>query len=286
MDKKVTVKFWQVLPALVDGVEFVDSLKLALSKKGENLTKEFEGIWYQLDPRSKVEDSPLLGDIVRLQSDALPTKRKRGGKSVKLDLGEDEYLGHHTGFIYDPVTKLIGFEAKFGAAGIQKLVHLIAKLAGHTTCIVSPVLTENQVNQLAGTKNGTLMFKIADPISLQAIDPEMKTMRDNLTYLKEMVDGAYISMSIGVGPRREGLEGNKLLKTIGWLLGERQEDRGKVKSLQVRQPHEAEPILDFLKVQVKESKTLKFVEEPEEDWLKRSEFLLQSLAKAKKHVKQ
>ncbi|MFG1372150.1 DUF6731 family protein [Xanthobacter oligotrophicus] len=282
---KVTVKFWQILPAPVDGVEFADSLKAAFVLPEERTSADLGGVSYQLEKHSAADALPLVGDVIRLQSDGLPSRLKRGQKAKRLTLEEDEYLGYHTGFIFDPATRVLGFEVKAAAAGLTKLTELIAGLAHHAPCQAFPVLSVNDINRLAGTKNGVLRFKLADPASLSSIDPELEGMRDNLEFLKEMVDGAYISVAIGVGPRKTGLSKDPLLKIVGWLLGERESKRGKVKSIRVGQPHESEPILDFIKAHFKDTDALDLSGDPEDDWAIREAFLRSALAKANRHVK-
>lgn len=225
-----------------------------------------------------------MGDVIRLQADALPSRLKKGGKAQRLSLGEGEYLGHHTAFIYDPATKLLGFEVKPAAAGLVKLAYLVSQIAKHPQCQALPVLYQAEMNRLAGTKNGVLSFKVADPASLDAFDPELRSLRDNIKYIRDMVDGAYIHVSIGAGPRKDGLAGEGLMKTIGWLLGERDAKRGKVRSVKVKQPHEAEPILDFLNAQFKDTLVLELSGDPEKDWVLRENFLKSALARAVKHV--
>jgi len=282
---KVTVKFWQMLPAAVDGVEFADSLTAAFSLPEERSSADLGGVSYQLERHSTTDSAPFIGDVIRLQSDGLPSRLKRGQKAKRLTLEEGEYLGYHTGFIFDPATKVLGFEVKAAAAGLTKLTELIAALSHNAPCQALPVLSVNDIDRLAGTKNGVLRFKLADPSSLSTIDPELEGMRDNLEFLKEMVDGAYISVAIGVGPRKIGLSKDPLLKIVGWLLGERESKRGKVRSIRVGQPHEAEPVLDFIKAHLKDTASLDLSGDPEEDWASREAFLRSALAKANGHVK-
>lgn len=283
MDRRVTVKFWQMRPNMVDGVEFEASLDAASALSDEATVIDLAGYSYQLDMKPKA-DGLYFGDVIRLQSDALPSRLKRGGKAAKLKLGENEALGHHAGFIYDPATKLMGMEIKMQAAGVLKLADMIGLLAKQPICLGLPLLTTNGVNALAGTKNGTISFKVADPAGLNTVDPELASVRDNMVFLKEMVDGAYVHIAIGAGPRKDGLMENKLVKTINWLLGEKDSGRGKVRSLTVSQPHEAEPILDFVKARFSDSEVLKFSGDPDADWQARQTLLKTALSKAKTHV--
>jgi hypothetical protein len=270
-------------PSVVDGVPFETSLQAISALEIADTSLELAGSSYQLDMKGQA-DGLHFGDLIRLQSEALPSRLKRGGKAARLQLDEDEALGHHAAFVYDPASKLLGMEVKMQAAGIIKLTDIVGALAHHPICLGLPLLTTNGLNALAGTKNGTISFKIADPAGLNAIDPELASVRDNMVFLKEMVDGAYINIAIGAGPRREGLEDAKLVRLIGWLLGERDAKRGKVRSLVVSQPHEAETMLDFVNARFSDSKVLNITGDPDADWPIRESLLRTSLAKAKAHV--
>lgn len=160
MDKKVTLKFWQLFPALVDGVDFEVSLDAAFGLAGQNLVCEIEDTSYQLEPRSAVGAKVMYGDVIRLQSEALPSKLKAGGKAKQLKLAAGEYLGHHTAFVYDRGKRLLGFEVKPAAAGLIKLTELVSSLVSHEQCQALPVLTESDISRLVGTKNGTISFKV------------------------------------------------------------------------------------------------------------------------------
>lgn len=268
---------------MVDGVAFEVSLQAIAALNIADTALEIAGSFYQIELKAPA-DGLYFGDLIRLQSEALPSRLKRGGKAARLHLGEDEALGHHAAFIYDPITKLLGMEVKMQAAGILKLTDIVGALARHPICLGLPLLTSNGLNALAGTKNGTISFKIADPAGLNAIDPELASVRDNMVFLKEMVDGAYVNIAIGAGPRKEGLEDAKLVRLIGWLMGERDAKRGKVKSLVVSQPHMAEPLLDFVNARFSDAEVLNITGDPDEDWGVRELLLRTSLAKAKNHV--
>lgn len=284
MDKKVTVKFWQLYPGLEDGVDFEVSLDGAFALKGGSLVSKIEDVSYQLEPQSDIGAALMLGDIIRLQSEALPSRLRAGEKAKQLKLDENEYLGHHTAFIFDREKHILGFEVKAAAAGLIKVMEMVASLVKHTPCQALPVLTESDINRLVGTKNGTISFKIADPASLNTVDPELGALRDNIAFLRDMVDGTYVTVTVGVGPRRDGLDVSKVRQTVSWLLGEREAKRGKVRDVRVSQPHEAEPILDFVKAQFRVSEILDLTGDPDNDWPKREAFLKASLAKAKAHV--
>ncbi len=255
-----------------------------MNATGSRLQAKLENATFRLEPHGCKKGPIWIGEIIRLQSSAFPSKVPQGKPAERLNLLPGESLGHHAGFIYDERNKALGFEARPTAGGPSSFLNLVAAIAKHPPCAVFPVLTAQKVADLAKSKNGTLSLKIADPVNLQTVDPELVNVRDGLAFLTELMDGAYINTSIGVGPRRDGLDVSKLKKVVGWLAGERSADRGKVKKLQVTQPDEAGPILDFIGGQVKEQQTLQLLGDPKPDWKIKKTFLDAAYQTAKKYV--
>lgn len=285
MDKKVTIKYWQVLPLNKVGENFEDAVKSLLTKKEEDLHADLEEIPYQI-VIDKDQTGPFyVGDVIRMQGVGLPSRLKKGGKAQKLQLERGEYLGYHTGFIYDTEYDLLGFEIKPSAAGLNKLLALVSHITLIDNFATVPVITQNDLTRLADAKNSRFSFKVADPSSLQAVDPKHATIRENLNELKGMVDATYLNITVGVGRRKHGLEKSTLMQLAGWLLGEKDAKRGGVKSVKAFQPKAAEQLLDFVKAQVKDSSVLPLTGLPDDDWKLRSEFLMKSVKEARKHVK-
>jgi hypothetical protein len=284
LDRRVTVKFWRMRPNPVEGVEFEASLGAVAALPLADTVTATDGSTYQLEMKPRVGDGAYFGDLIRLQSEALTSRLKKGTKAARLTLGVDEALGHHAAFVFHPHSCLLGMEVKMQAAGILKLADVVALLAHHQTCLGLPVLNKAAVNELAGKKNGTLTFRVADPAGLEAVDPELGSMRANLTFLKEMVDGAYVDITVGVGPRKAGLESGKLIRAVNWLLHEKDANRGHVQTIKVVQPGEDEAVLDFVKARFADTAVLNINGDPDQDWPVRKSFLETALNKALQHV--
>ena len=221
IDKKVTVKFWQLHPSPNGGAAFGDELRSALKVDLAGRVRELEGSLYQLDGESAQTGNVLLGEALRLQGEALPSLVTVGTKAKPLILKAKQYLGHHTGFIFDEKTGLLGIEVRPTAAGLQKVLQLVAAISSQEPCIPLPVLTTRALERLSGTKNGAFTMKVADPAALTTIDPELGSLREDLMHLKEMVDGTYITVTVGVGPRPSGLKVGKVKKSLdgSWANG-------------------------------------------------------------------
>lgn len=284
-DKKVTIKFWQVVSLNEDGQNFSDAIKVVASARQEELVREIDEIPYQIAVSKADGGSAYIGDVIRLQGSALPSRLKKGGKAQKLELGRGEYLGYHTGFIYCEKQKILGFEIKPAAAGLHKLIALIADISKLDNFAPVPMIDKNDIVQLADSKNSRFSFKIADPQSLQALDPNHANIRKSLIELKGMVDGTYLNITVGAGRRKYGLEKGSLMHLAGWLLGEKEASRGGVKAVKAHQPGGAEKVLDFIKAQVRYAEVLPLTENPEANWQMRSDMLQKALEKARIHAK-
>lgn len=284
IDRRVTVKFWRVDPLEADDMSFSEALDICSDRPESECVAEINEANLQLHVSPRDSGNRYLCDVVRLQNSGLPSLIQPGRRAARLRLREGQYLGHHTGFVFCRRTNLIGVEVRPTAVGLYRVLTLVETLAASGPFNPSPLLTRDAMEELAATKTGKLSIKIADPASLRSVDPELVSLRESLVELKEMVDGTYVNLSIGVGRRTEGLEREGLLKRIGWLLSERAAERGKIKTLKVVQPHADSPILDFIKVHVKSEETLALTEDPDADWGTRAAFLKRALANARTHA--
>ncbi len=119
MDRKVTVKYWQVLPLNRLGNNFNDAIKAILDFPKDKLVVEMDEIPYQLVIDGTQKGPVFTGDVIRLQGAGLPSRVKKGGKAQRLELERGEYLGYHTGFVYDSDYDLLGFEIKPSASSVK-----------------------------------------------------------------------------------------------------------------------------------------------------------------------
>ncbi len=284
LDKRTTVKFWQIHTPK-DEIEFDEALRICFAKPLLSRYVELETVPFFLEGEANQGGPDFIGDVIRLQSAALPSVISKGASPEKLNLGTGKSLGHHSGFIYDKETRLFGIEVRPTAAGLSKTLGVVSAISKRSGYAPTPVLTKSKFNELASARNGKFTFKIADPASLETTDPQLEDIRANLNQLKGMIDGSYLQVTVGVGRRKTGLDMQGILKWAGWLSSERDQKRGKVRSIRVVQPDEATPILDFIKGQVKKVGTLDLDGDPAKDWPLRMDFLREALIEAKAHVR-
>ncbi len=285
MDKSVTVKFWTVQSESADECDFWQALHTANAKTGDERVCDIDGSFYQFGEDAQIVGDLFLGEVIRLQGEGLPSRIQKGKPASELKLQSNEFLGHHTGFVYDKATKAIGIEVRPSAAGLAKTRITLQRVASESSFVALPLLKKHTFDMMTEKKLGTFSFKVSDPVSLQSFDPGLTSFRENLLALKDMVNGAYLNVSIGVGSRREGLSRSSLMKYAGWLLGEKAANRGKVKKIRISQPGEEEAFLDFIKAQVTWQNDLNLSGLLAKDWKTRKEALTQAMGKAKPHVK-
>jgi hypothetical protein len=89
VDKSVTVKFWQLYPAPNGGLGFGESLRLAFDEPEEVRFRELDGGLYQLVGSADQNGDVIVGDVIRLQGEGLPSRLKAGGKPRSLRLDGD-----------------------------------------------------------------------------------------------------------------------------------------------------------------------------------------------------
>jgi hypothetical protein len=98
-----------------------------------------------------------------------------------------------------------------------------------------------------------------------------------------LADGAYVRIQVGLGNNLGQLNRGRVAGLIAWLLGQRDEKKGKVSTIQVigKDVNEGELPLDFIRAQMGESKDLPLGKAvgPDENYKKRAEFILESLDK-------
>ena len=273
MDKSVTVKFWTVQSESAEESDFWQALHTANSKTGDERVCDIDGSFYQLGENSQIIGDLFIGEVIRLQREGLPSRIQKGKPASELKLQLDEFLGHQAGFVYDKTSKALGVEIRPSAAGLAKTLITLQRLAKESSFVALPLLKKHTFDMMTQKKLGTFSFKVSDPVSLQTFDPGLENFRENLLSLRDMVNGAYLNVSIGVGSRREGLSRDSLMKYAGWLLGEKAANRGKVKKIRISQPGEEEAFLDFIKAQVTWQNDLNLTGLLSKDWETRKEAL-------------
>ena len=199
------------------------------------------------------------GDLLRHQTSNLPSLVQKGKPPARLELPDGAGLGHHTAFIYDPKTEMLGYQFTRGSVSMERFNLYVTDICGCTTFLFLPVIRAAELQALAKMRAKTFKIKVADPVDLEAVDDDQKSLRESLIHLQECMDGAYIRITLGMGRKEGVLEKVSLRKTIAWLLAQRAKGRGKVQLMQVEGKNlddsPADP-LNFLKAHLGDDGTV------------------------------
>lgn len=109
MDSLVTVRFFTVIPKQAGHPDFEECLK-KIQALGESVGREVEGTIVQAN-ELKLEGDRYSGDVVRFQTENLPSVASNTGKKPrKLDLASGDALGHHAAFVYERKLKVVAYQ--------------------------------------------------------------------------------------------------------------------------------------------------------------------------------
>lgn len=217
------------------------------------------------------------GDLLRHQTTNLPSLVQIGKPPTKLQLPAGAGLGHHTAFIYDPATEMLGYQLARGSVSMERFNLYVSEMCGCGTFAFVPVIRAAELKALATMRAKTFVLKVADPHDLEAVEDEHKSLRDSIIHLQECMDGAYIRITVGMGRKKGVLEGGMLRSAVGWLLEQRAKDKGKVKMMRVEGKRlddtDADP-LNFLRAHLGAEETIALEGlSPEENFTARLGFL-------------
>jgi hypothetical protein len=275
MDKRITVRFYRVDRRSVDSPRFVTCLERLMGMPEADRPREVGDAVIQM-MRLGRDKNLLWGDLVRLQIDNLPSLVERGGTASILELPQGKALGHHTAFLYDPEIRMLAYQLTRDTVSMSRFNLYVSEICECHTFSFVPVLKPSELRQLNQMNPKTFYVKIADPLDLEAVEDTQLQLRDNLAHLKDLSNGTYVKLVVGLGRRRGELDRGYIRAIISWLLEQRAKNRGKVRTLKVEgtdAEDEHVPSLDFLKAHVGESEVLDLVNAPDENFEARLDFL-------------
>ena len=253
MDFKIGMRFYRVERKDDGQPDFADCLRtVCATTRDEDQIREIAGV--TIGSAELSGSGPLIwGDLLRHQKENLPSLLPPGKPPAKLELPEGAGLGHHTAFIYDPATGMLGYQLTRTSVSMERFNLYVTEFSACSTYIFVPVIRAAELRALARMKPKTFIIKVADPVGLEAVEDEHKSLRDSLIHLHECMEGAYIRITVGMGRKKGFLEGGMLRSTIGWLLEQRAKSKGKVQVMKVEGKNldesDADP-LNFLKAHV------------------------------------
>jgi hypothetical protein len=229
------------------------------------------------------EGDRFSGDLVRFQTENLPSiVENRGQKPKKLVLGPEEALGHHTAFLYDRSIRVLAYQIARNAVPLSLFNGYISTACGCPGFGFLPVLSASDLKQLNKITPKTMLIKVADPDSLDAIEDEERKLRSSLKNLRNLAEGVYVKVQIGLANNKGQLDRSKIGNLVSWLLEQRDKSRGKVGLVQVsgKDFQAGDVDLDFIRSRLGESRRLSLKESgQDENYATRLEFLTECMEK-------
>jgi hypothetical protein len=258
MDSRITVRFYAVVPMEPGQPSFEACLKKVMGI-GQNVAREVDGTAVQA-MRLAQNGSRISGDLIRLQSDNLPSLiEARGKKPTKLPLSANAALGHHTAFLYDISLRKLAYQLTRNAVPLGLLNAYLSKVCDDSPPFsFQPVIKASSLKQLNSMTPKTFLIKVADPEHLDAIEDEEKKLKASLKNLRSLAEGVYVKVQIGLGNSQGMLNKSRLQSLVGWLLAQRDVNQGRVRTIKIigKDFQEGDVPLDFIKAQIGESRDL------------------------------
>jgi hypothetical protein len=117
-----------------------------------------------------------------------------------------------------------------------------------------PAINRDAWHQLQQTDARKIRFRVAEPDNLEAVEDRQRTVKRNLSQMKEVANGAYVEVAIGMGHNEGNLDPRATRGIARWINGEFVAGRGGVKSLVIEGTDRADEtqkvILDLIKAQL------------------------------------
>ena len=288
MDSRITVRFYVADATEIDQPSFGAALQQLLDADEAKLEQKVDDVLIRAGQLEKNGDR-ISGDLIRLQSDNLPSLVEGKNKPKKLTLPNNGSLGHHAAFVYDASIQMLAFQTTRSSVSLTRFNLFLAAVCGCKPFGFYPVIKAAELKQLNSISPKKLMIRIADPHKLDVVEDYQRELRDSLVNLRELADGLYVQVTIGLGRKRGELDKPKLRKFIGWMLSERESSRKRVRQVKVigKDASEEDVPLDFIKAQLGEEENLDLSRgDPEDKYKKRLKFLEKSLDKNMKQLKE
>jgi hypothetical protein len=281
MDSRVTVRFYSVVPLDAAHPSFEASLKKLIGLS-ENPSRDLGNDIVIQASHLNENGSRFTGDLVRIQSTNLPSQALLGKKPQKLTLARGAGLGHHTAFIYDAKVRILAYQITRNSVSLSLFNSYLSAATGSKFFAFYPIIKASELKQLNTLNAKTFLIKVADPAKLEAVEDEEKKLKESLLNLRTLSEGMYVRVQVGLGNRKGQLDRPRLSNLIRWLLEQKDKKKGDVRTIQVigKDSAEEDVPLDFIKWQLGGSDNLDLADvEPEENYKRRSEFVLDCLEK-------
>jgi hypothetical protein len=219
-DKSIRVLFWRPNKANNADLDFHDCL-LAISGQPNPLdfTDCAGGLRLRTEHISQT-DTGVEGDFIRQQTDNVPPNAHAG---MPLEPNPNP-IGHRAAFIYSTFHNVLVLQG--GRPGVSPTLvnsFIRRRISNHKGFMMEPCLTSNALQRIRQGTPKKVSFRIAQPSSIEDIEPEFADIRNGLKLLQSYVDGGAVELTVGraKGVREGFLNSERVISLIDWVMGRR-----------------------------------------------------------------
>jgi hypothetical protein len=173
MDSRITVRFYAVY-SLETGQPTFDACLKKIIALGPNPARDVDGTVIRATGLA-IDGNRISGDLLRLQSDNLPTLVNRGNKPKKLTLASGNALGHHAAFVYDVSLRILAFQLTRNAVPLGLFNGFVTTACACKPFGFGPVIKAAELKQLNKMTPKTMVIKVADLFTLKP----SRTIKEN-----------------------------------------------------------------------------------------------------------
>jgi hypothetical protein len=266
MDRDVTVRFYELRWPDDGPADISDALR-ALHQRPhrERELSVNDEIILRLDDFGE-GDGLIWGDIVRVQSDNLPS-HVRDNSSDPLPV---DRIGHHAAFIFEPETRYLALQFDVKIA-VNRFCTYVSDIAGVGVAHM-PVFRPNTIQRFENETPTSFTVGVSGIRSFAGIGPDKEDMEDQLEEWAEFFGGMNIEITVSTRADRGGLDKDRVIQKLRRFLGLREQIEA-VRTLKAN-TIESDQAFNFIKDLLKEHRTLELrPNDPDYNREKRLEFV-------------
>lgn len=266
MDKDITVRFYE-LRWPDDGPNDISDALRALHRlpRRERERPVNDEIVLRLDDFDE-GDGLIWGDIVRVQSDNLPS-HVQDDSSDPLPV---DRIGHHAAFIFEPETRYLAlqYDAKIA---VNRFCTYVAQFT-NVNMAHMPVFRPNTLERFEGETPISFTVGVSGIRNFGGIGPDKEEFEDQLEDWAEIFGGMNVEIKVSTRASRGGLDKETVLQKLHRFLTLRERIEG-VRTLKAN-TIESDKAFNFITDLLKEHDTLELrPNDPDYNRRKRLEFV-------------
>lgn len=248
MDRRITVRFYQIESEGSGGATFEDSLRRANDQPLDQREAFVGDVTARLEYLTE-EDGFLMGDLTRVQTENLPSHPTR----LATDPLPIDRLGHHTAFCFDPASQIMAlqFDMKLG---VRKLCSYATSFSRGKKFSHLPVLQQGALEHFDEETPVKLRVAVAKVQQFTNFADELTDFERGFERMGALFDAPQVEISLSCRGRDGGLNKETVGTTIRRLLRMRESFNG-IRSIMAETDETPDPF-NFIRQLLKRTETL------------------------------